>query len=178
MNPCCRLLRGFKNIFLRIPKLMVKFDRYTVQLFTTWMISSYCPFNLVSSRSKFDIWILRLADPCVGEVLSGGVLLKNVPRQNVPLQTTQGASAPAQDSSAEAEDFILAACPFCLSIIAGEGQPLYTTTRTSTSEIVITAAPASPGSACPKIRTWICFWLLPFTNHTHVIHKPYPGDAQ
>jgi hypothetical protein len=38
MNPRCRLLRGFKNIFLRIPKLMVKFDRYKVQLFTTCVI--------------------------------------------------------------------------------------------------------------------------------------------
>ncbi len=35
MNPRCRLLRGFKNTFLRILKLMVKFDRYKVQLFTT-----------------------------------------------------------------------------------------------------------------------------------------------
>jgi hypothetical protein len=28
MNLRCRLLRGFKNIFLKIPKLKVKFDRY------------------------------------------------------------------------------------------------------------------------------------------------------
>jgi hypothetical protein len=35
MNPHCRLLRGFKNIFLRIPKLMVNFYRYQVLLFTT-----------------------------------------------------------------------------------------------------------------------------------------------
>jgi hypothetical protein len=35
MNPRFRLLQGFKNILLRIPKIMVKFDRYKVQLFTT-----------------------------------------------------------------------------------------------------------------------------------------------
>jgi hypothetical protein len=53
MNPRCRLLRGFKNIFLRIPKLMVKFDRYQVQLFTTLMIFKL--LSLQPGRHSFKV---------------------------------------------------------------------------------------------------------------------------
>ncbi len=56
MNLRCRLLRGFKNIFLRIPKIKVK---YFIDISSSSsqheLFSSYCPFNLVSSHSKFDI---------------------------------------------------------------------------------------------------------------------------
>ncbi len=61
MNLRCRLLRGFKNIFLRIPKLIVKFYRCQVQLFTTWMIFKLLSLNLVCGHSKFDIWIPAVA---------------------------------------------------------------------------------------------------------------------
>jgi hypothetical protein len=62
MNPRCRLLWGFKNIFLRIPKLVVKFIDIRSSCSRHESFSSYCPFNLVSIRSKFDIWIRAVAN--------------------------------------------------------------------------------------------------------------------
>ncbi len=58
MNPRCRLLRGLQNIFLRIPKLMVKFDRYKAQLFTTWMILNL--LSLLPGHQSFKVWHLNL----------------------------------------------------------------------------------------------------------------------
>jgi hypothetical protein len=57
MNPRFRLLRGFKNIFLRIPKLMEKFGRYQVQLFTTLMIFKL--LSLSPGRQSFKVWHLN-----------------------------------------------------------------------------------------------------------------------